>query len=215
MAALVFPDSALFTDAAISPDTKAFNADVVRKLAALPDPWSFPAAVVREKRAQGLGPFPLAPKSPRAETLAIKGPAGDIPLRVIAPRGTPRGVYLHFHGGGWTFGAADQQDPQLERIADFCGFVAVSVDYRLAPEHPYPAGPDDCEAAALWLVREGTRRFGTSRLAIGGESAGAHLSVVTMMPAARPPRPHPVQRRQSGGRLLRPRADAERGDLGQ
>lgn len=180
MAALVFPNSAVFTDAAISPDTRAFNADVVRKLASLPDPWSFPAAVVREKRAQGLGPFPLAPKSPRAETFAIKGPAGDIPLRMIAPRGEPRGVYLHLHGGGWTFGAADQQDPQLERIADFSGFVALSVDYRLAPEHPYPAGPDDCEAAALWLARESLRRFGTRRLAIGGESAGAHLSVVTL-----------------------------------
>ena len=180
MTALVFPDSAVFTDAAIRPETKAFNADVLRKLASLPDPWSFPAAVVREKRAQGLGPFPLAPKSPRAETLVIQGPGGDLALRVIAPRGEPRGVYLHLHGGGWTLGAADQQDPQLERIADFSGFVAVSVDYRLAPEHPYPAGPDDCEAAALWLARQGAKIFGTSRFAIGGESAGAHLSVVTL-----------------------------------
>ncbi|ALK10688.1 alpha/beta hydrolase [Blastochloris viridis] len=181
MAALVFPDATVFTDAAIRPDTKAFNADLVRKLASLPDPWSFPAAVVRERRAQGLGPIPLAPKSPRAETVVIKGPGGDLALRVIAPRGQPRGVYLHLHGGGWTLGAADQQDPQLERGAAFAGFVAVSVDYRLAPEQPYPAGPDDCEAAALWLVQEGARRFGTSRFAIGGESAGAHLAVVTML----------------------------------
>ena len=53
--------------------------------------------------------------------------------------------------------------------------------YRLAPEHPYPAGPDDCEAAALWVVREGVKRFGTSKLAIGGELAGAHLSAVTLL----------------------------------
>ena len=59
--------------------------------------------------------------------------------------------------------------------------ACVSVEYRLAPEHQYPAGPDDCEAAALWIAREGTRRFGTNKLAIGGESAGGHLSVVTLL----------------------------------
>jgi acetyl esterase/lipase len=69
----------------------------------------------------------------------------------------------------------------LERFADNCGIACVSVEYRLAPEHPYPAGPDDCEAAALWLVREGMKRFGTTRFSIGGESAGAHLSAVTLL----------------------------------
>jgi len=57
----------------------------------------------------------------------------------------------------------------------------VSVDYRLAPEHPYPAGPDDCEAAAVWLLEQAEREFGGSRLFIGGESAGAHLSAVTLL----------------------------------
>ncbi len=57
----------------------------------------------------------------------------------------------------------------------------MSVEYRLAPENPYPAAPDDCEAAALWALREAERRFGTGRLAIGGESAGAHLAVVTLL----------------------------------
>jgi acetyl esterase/lipase len=55
------------------------------------------------------------------------------------------------------------------------------VDYRLAPEAPYPAGPDDCEAAALWLLREAESRFGTTRFVIGGESGGAHLSVLTLL----------------------------------
>ncbi|HET6307530.1 MAG TPA: alpha/beta hydrolase, partial [Rhodopila sp.] len=91
------------------------------------------------------------------------------------------GVYLHIHGGGWVLGSADLQDPLLERIADNTGLAVVSVDYRLAPEHPYPAGPDDCESAAAWLVRHAKTEFGTDTLAIGGESAGGHLSAVTVL----------------------------------
>lgn len=64
---------------------------------------------------------------------------------------------------------------------DNTGLSCVSVEYRLAPEHPYPAGPNDCEAAALWLVDNCRREFGTEMLAIGGESAGAHLSAVTLL----------------------------------
>ncbi|KAA2237296.1 alpha/beta hydrolase [Salinarimonas soli] len=173
-------DPALLDPAAADPQTLALNAEIVAKLAGLPDPWSVPAGVVREKRRLGLGPFPAMPASARASTLLVPGPAGEIPLRVIAPE-RPRGVYLHIHGGGWTWGSADEQDPWLDRLADACGLACVSVEYRLAPEHPYPAAPDDCEAAALWLVRESQARFGTRRLFIGGESAGAHLSLVTLL----------------------------------
>jgi acetyl esterase/lipase len=115
-----------------------------------------------------------------ARSRTIPGPAGAIGVRVIAPE-EPRGVYLHFHGGGWTLGAAHHQDVPNRRIAQATGLAVVSVDYRLAPEDPYPAGPDDCEAAALWLVEHAEREFGTRRLVIGGESAGAHLSVVTLL----------------------------------
>ncbi|WP_414475779.1 alpha/beta hydrolase [Microvirga sp. M2] len=173
-------DPALFDPAAVSEEIRAQNADIVAKLAALPDPMSVPPSVVRERRAQGLGPFPLMPSSPRAEVIEIAGPAGPLPLRIIAPE-NPRGLYFHVHGGGWTWGTADEQDPWLDRLADRCGLAVVSVDYRLAPENPYPAGPDDCEAAALWVIREAESRFGTSRLFIGGESAGAHLSAVTLL----------------------------------
>lgn len=173
-------DPALFDPSAVSEEIRAQNADIVAKLSSLPDQWSVPPAIVRERRAKGLGPFPLMPVSPRAETTVIDGPGGPIPLRIIAPQ-DPRGVYIHIHGGGWTFGAAGEQDPWLDRLADHCGLAVVSVDYRLAPENPYPAAPDDCEAAALWVVREMESRFGTSRLFIGGDSAGAHLSVVTIL----------------------------------
>jgi acetyl esterase/lipase len=175
-------DPAVFGASAIAPETTALNAEIVAKLNALADPWSVEPAVIRDLRARGLGPFGPVPKCERAETIAIDGPHGPIPLRIIQPvSGPTRGVYLHIHGGGWVFGAADQQDPRLERIANSCGFAVVSVEYRLAPEHPYPKGPDDCEAAALWLEKSAPTLFGTMALTIGGESAGAHLAVVTML----------------------------------
>src|ERR1700726_3238138 len=68
----------------------------------------------------------------------------------------------------------------LERIADNTGQAIVAVEYRLTPEHPYPAGPDDCETAAAWLVQNAKREFGTDPLTIGGESAGGHLTAVTI-----------------------------------
>jgi hypothetical protein len=100
---------------------------------------------------------PLTTKSIGAEpALLVLGgitrkDGNQIPLRIIAPA-QPRGVYLHLHGGGWVLGGADMQDPMLERIADNTGQAVVAVEYRLAPEHPYPVGPDDCETAAAWLV---------------------------------------------------------------
>lgn len=174
-------DHAVFAAEAVAPETQALNQDISYKLSRLPDQWSFAPATVRERRRAGFGPFPLARKSERAETIEITGPHGPIPLRLIRPAAATRGVFLHLHGGGWTLGAADYQDPMLETIADATGLAALSVDYRLAPEHPYPKGPDDCEAAALWLVREGAARIGGGVLAIGGESAGAQLAVVTCL----------------------------------
>ena len=164
----------------IEPATAAMNAEIAAKLKVTPDLWSFPAEVVRDARRQGRGIFPLSPASPRARVEAIDGRAGKVPIRVIAPE-APRGAYLHLHGGGWMLGQAYLQDGLLERLADECGLACVSVDYRLAPEHPFPAGPDDCEAAALWLVENAESRFGTRRLFIGGESAGANLSLVTLL----------------------------------
>ena len=100
---------------------------------------------------------------------------------MIRPKGEVRGVYLHIHGGGHVLGSEDMMDPALDTLANRAGAVVVSVGYRLAPEHPYPAGPDDCEAAAVWLVENARREFGSERLAIGGESAGAHLCAVTLV----------------------------------
>jgi acetyl esterase/lipase len=173
-------DPSLFDPAAIAPETRRFNEELEKALAQMPAIHEVPPQVVRQARAEGRSLFGEVRLLPHAESRTIPGPAGPIPLRVVRPE-RPRGAFLHFHGGGWTLGAEDQQDELLDRVADATGLAAVSVGYRLAPEHPYPAGPDDCEAAALWLVRCAEREFGGGLLAIGGESAGAHLSVVTLL----------------------------------
>lgn len=139
---------ALFRPSAIADDTTRLNETLVDLMTGLPEWWNVGAEATREARRQGRGPFPPAIKSPRARTMVIQGRDGnEIPMRVIAPA-QPRGVYLHIHGGGWVLGSADLQDPMLEHIADTTGLAVVSVEYRLAPENPYPAGPDDCESAA-------------------------------------------------------------------
>jgi acetyl esterase/lipase len=172
---------ALFRSDAIAEDTAKLNEAMVALMAPLPNWWNVGAETTREARRQGRGPFPAPVLSPRARTIVIAGRDGnEIPLRVIAPD-RPRGVYLHIHGGGWVLGAANQQDPMLEHIADSTGLAVVSVEYRLAPEDPYPAGPDDCEAAAVWLVKNARAEFGSEVMTIGGESAGGHLSAVTVL----------------------------------
>lgn len=161
--------------------TRAYNQDLAEALAALPAYYEVndPPAT-RAARARGEGPFPAPVRLAEGVDRTIPGRAGDIPVRVFTPP-VVRGVYLHLHGGGWTFGASDAHDPQLWRMARGAEVAVVSVEYRLAPEHPYPAAPDDCEDAARWLLAEAAREFGTDRLTIGGESAGAHLSVVTLL----------------------------------
>jgi acetyl esterase len=174
-------DPGLFNDAAIDPDTAKLNTQLVQLLNGQPDWWIVGAEAIRAARRRGEGPFPAPVMSNRARTIVIAGKDGnEIPLRVIAPA-QPRGIYLHLHGGGWVLGGADMQDPMLERIADNTGQAVVAVEYRLAPEHPYPAGPDDCEAAAAWLVQNSKREFGTDILTIGGESAGGHLTALTLL----------------------------------
>jgi acetyl esterase len=162
--------------------TRAFNAELERLLATIPAVNTIPPEQSRRQRREGTGIFPKPVFAPEARWLEIGGPAGPLPLRVIPAEQQPTGVFLHLHGGGWTLSASDLQDLRLQRLARDTGMTVVSVDYRLAPEHPYPAGPDDCEAAALWLLSEG--RDGVEApgpLAIGGDSAGGHLAAVTLL----------------------------------
>ncbi|HEV8296269.1 MAG TPA: alpha/beta hydrolase [Acidimicrobiales bacterium] len=114
------------------------------------------------------------------EVRTIPGPTGPLPVRVLTPDRVD-GVYLHLHGGGMTVGSARSMDHRNWPLAQACNVAVISVDYRLAPEHPYPAGPDDCAAAARWLLEHCVAEFGTDNLVIGGESAGAYLALLTLI----------------------------------
>jgi acetyl esterase/lipase len=164
-------------------ETRAFNAELERLLARLPSVDTVPPEESRRARREGRGIFPAPVFVPEARAVEIEGPAGRLPLRIIAPEAPPAGAFLHLHGGGWTLGENDMQDLRLQRLARETGLAVVSVGYRLAPENPYPAGPDDCEAAALWLLsEEGRRTVGVDGpLAIGGDSAGGHLTAATLL----------------------------------
>lgn len=134
----------------------------------------------RLAREEGRSIFGSFERSPNALEREIPGAGRQIVIRIF-PAAEPRGVYMHLHGGGWVLGGTHHQDPRLEQMASQAGVTVISVDYRLAPEHPYPSAPDDCEAAALWIVSNAKAEFGTNRLAIGGESAGAHLAATTLL----------------------------------
>jgi acetyl esterase len=167
------------TDAA-QEEMRAFNASLEERLAGEPPVNVLGAVETRRARAEGRSIFPAPVLLTEGRNRTLPGRSGAIGVRVFVPERVA-GVYLHIHGGGWVLGTADQQDVRLWRLATEAGVAVVSVDYRLAPEHPFPAGPDDCEDAALWLVERAQAEFGTGRLTIGGESAGAHLAVLTLL----------------------------------
>lgn len=162
-----------------SPETAAFLADLRERLRGLPAQNAIPIAATRQARAEGRGLFPLG--GPREASAWLDAPTVPGRVRVSRPAGPVRGVYLHVHGGGWTFGAPEQYDDWNLALAAAADVVVISVPYRLAPEHVWPACADDVDAAARWLLAEAPALFGTDRLVIGGESAGAHLALVTLL----------------------------------
>jgi acetyl esterase/lipase len=172
-------DPKRFSEEAVSEETRAFNQRLAELSAAAPSMTELPPEETRAARAQG-GMFGEIVKLDHAQERTIPGPGGDIPLRVFTPDRVD-GVHLYIHGGGWVLGTADAQDERLWELATEANVAVVSVEYRLAPEHPYPAGPDDCEAAAIWLRDNAQAEFGSDRLTIGGGSAGGHLAAVTLL----------------------------------
>lgn len=133
-----------------------------------------------EQAALYYTPEPVA----RIETRTIPAPTGEIPIRIYTPEGDgPFPLLVFFHGGGWVIGNLDTHDDLCRALTNAAGCVVFAVDYRLAPEHKFPAATEDCYAATEWAADHTDELHADpKRIAVGGDSAGGNLSaVVTMM----------------------------------
>jgi acetyl esterase len=151
-----------------------------------PPPGTIPVTEERERVRQlyqsfSGDPLPLE----RVEDRSIPGPAGEIPVRIYWPiAGEKQPILLYLHGGGFRVGDLDTHDGICRGLADLAGLLVVSVDYRLAPEHPFPAAVEDCYAALVWVSEHAGEIGGDpDRLAVGGDSSGGNLSAVTALKA--------------------------------
>ena len=129
---------------------------------------------------------PAVPEVALAEDSSFSGPAGTVPVRLYRAAGTHADevlpVLVYFHGGGWTFGDLDSHDIVCRSIANQVRGALVSVAYRLAPEHKFPAAVEDCIAATRWVGAEAKHlRVDASRMAVGGDSAGGNLAAVVAL----------------------------------
>lgn len=141
----------------------------------------------RNDKLQG-PPAPVA----RVQDISIPGPAGEIPLRIYTPReGSRLPILMFLHGGGFTFGSLDNCDTICHHFARNVDCLVVSVDYRLAPRHKFPAAAEDCYAATLWTAKNAERINGdAARIAIGGQSSGGNLAAVVCLMAKDRGEPH-------------------------
>jgi acetyl esterase len=146
-----------------------------------------PVPEARERMRAGVALFggdtePVASVDDRT----LPGPAGPIPIRVYnpAPEAGPLPILAYFHGGGWVVCDLDTHDNPCRVLANRSGCIVVSVDYRLAPEHPFPAAIEDAWAATTWLADHGDDVGGDpARLAVGGDSAGGNLAAAVAIRA--------------------------------
>ena len=120
--------------------------------------------------------------------LQADGPDGPIPLRLYRPLGSDAAaalpVLVYYHGGGWTIGDLDTHDTLCRGLCNGSGCAVVAVDYRMGPEHRFPAAVDDVLAATRWVVREAAALgVDAGRLAVGGDSAGGNLAAVVAIAA--------------------------------
>ena len=144
-------------------------------LRALP-PQEARAAYDRFIEPLNFDPVPVG----KVEDVRVPSPGGPMRLRLYHPAGTSAGplpMLLFIHGGGFVIGSIESRDPQCRLFCRDVGCIVASPDYRMAPEHPFPAAPEDCWAALRWLADNAARLGGdASRIAVGGESAGGNLA---------------------------------------
>ena len=138
----------------------------------------------------------MAPGEPvkHVEDRTVPGPAGDIPVRIYTPEGdTPLPLLVWYHGGGWVLGNLDGSDATCRELANAAGCIVISVDYRLAPEHKYPAAAEESYAAFRWVADNAAALGGDARrIAVGGDSAGGNLAAVVSQMARDRGGPTPV-----------------------
>jgi acetyl esterase len=143
----------------------------------------------REQQRAGAFASQLDPQAVAAvQDLTAPGPAGAIPLRLYRPgNATPASpALIFFHGGGWVLGSIATHDPLCRAVASATGCIVISVEYRLAPEHRFPAAVDDASAATDWIMANlGALGIDPARIAVGGDSAGANLATVAALTANR------------------------------
>ena len=155
------------------------------------------AADLADIQAAGGSPEPVKAVSARE----IEGPGGPLPIRVYEPfdgdaaddSTVPRSVLAYFYGGGWTLGSLDTCDAICRSLTNQTGCATVSVGYRLAPEHPFPAAVEDCYAGFAWIASHG-EDLGTAPgvVAVGGDSAGGNLAAAVTLIARERGGPGPV-----------------------
>jgi acetyl esterase len=127
--------------------------------------------------------------------LTIDGAAGPLRARHYAPAepGGPHPLLVYFHGGGWVIGDLDTHDGACRMLCRHAGVHVLAVDYRMGPEHPFPAAPEDASAAFAWAcAHAGALGADPARVAVGGDSAGGNLAAVTSWQAVRDGGPAPV-----------------------
>ncbi|RMF33957.1 MAG: alpha/beta hydrolase [Alphaproteobacteria bacterium] len=167
-------DPALFAPSAIEPETVEFNRELERSLAELPPTHLVPVEETRAARDAGRGIFPPGGPLEGSDWRAL---AGGRRVRLSPADGAPRGIYLHIHGGGWSLGRPSHYDRHNQTIAAEAGATVVSAEYRLAPEHRWPAQIEDLRAAFDWVRAE----YPGLPIVLGGESAGAHLAACLLI----------------------------------
>jgi acetyl esterase len=145
-----------------------------------PAPWHLPhdPAAARADQEKRRAPWNLGgPVMRERRDLALDLPGRTVPARLFVPEGSPRGLLVWLHGGGWVIGSLDTHDRLCRALAAGAGARVLSVGYRKAPEHPYPAPLDDATDAFLW-ARAHAEELGvaSAKLALGGDSAGANLA---------------------------------------
>jgi len=170
------------TDPRLHPDVRAVLAALEAEGG--PQLETLPVVEARRLAAEALKPTDGEPEPVGTiQDLRIPGPASDIPVRVYTPEGSgPFSGLAYFHGGGWVLCDLDTHDVVCRAIARRAPAVVVAVDYRLAPEHKFPAAVEDAFAATRWVSENAARlNIDRRRIAVGGDSAGGNLSAVVSL----------------------------------